>query len=126
VFLKGEDFMRTAIICGALMALTVTTAAAAEKDMSSANFFLPHCKVSLDPKARDYSFVSGVCAGSVSGLVFALATLTPGTLCIPAAANTSQMVRVVIRYVETRPQRMHEPFESLALEALRDAWPCKK
>jgi hypothetical protein len=35
------------------------------------------------------------------------------------------VVGVFIASVEARPQRMHEPFRQLALEALRAAWPCK-
>jgi Rap1a immunity proteins len=29
-------------------------------------------------------------------------------------------------YIEARPERMHEPFRKLALEALGEAWPCKR
>ena len=30
------------------------------------------------------------------------------------------------RYIEARPQRMHEPFGKLAFEALTAPWPCKR
>ena len=45
---------------------------------------------------------------------------------IPADVVTSQFLRVVIKYVEARPERMHEPLHLLALDAFFDAWPCKK
>jgi hypothetical protein len=32
---------------------------------------------------------------------------------------------VVVAYIERRPQRMHEDFGVLAVEALHEAWPCK-
>ena len=35
----------------------------------------------------------------------------------------SASVRVVVSYLEARPQRMREPFGDLTTEALRDAWP---
>jgi hypothetical protein len=35
-------------------------------------------------------------------------------------------VAVVIKYIEARPERMHERFGDLALEALTAAWPCKR
>jgi hypothetical protein len=44
---------------------------------------------------------------------------------IPDGVTTGQEVRVVIAYIDARPARMHEDFRSLALEALRAAWPCK-
>jgi hypothetical protein len=44
---------------------------------------------------------------------------------VPDKVTINQASRVVIAYIEARPARMHEPFNELALEALRDAWPCK-
>jgi len=40
----------------------------------------------------------------------------------------SQMLRVVIVYIEARPQQQqqHEDFVPLAIEALKAAWPCKR
>jgi hypothetical protein len=44
---------------------------------------------------------------------------------IPDSVTQGQIVGVVVLYMEARPQRLHEPFRSLALEALFDAWPCR-
>jgi len=38
--------------------------------------------------------------------------------CPPNGVTTVQSVAVVVKYIEARPQRMHEPFGKLALEAL--------
>jgi hypothetical protein len=48
-------------------------------------------------------------------------------LCIdaPSGVTNGQMVRVVVRHIEAQPARMHQAFSHLALDALRDAWPCK-
>lgn len=47
-------------------------------------------------------------------------------VCIPAGEVTvNQQVRVVVAYIDARPNRLHEDFRILALEALKDAWPCK-
>ncbi len=35
-------------------------------------------------------------------------------------------MQVVVRYIEAQPKRMNEQFRVLAVEALFDAWPCKK
>jgi hypothetical protein len=32
---------------------------------------------------------------------------------------------VVLAYIQRRPQRMHEDFQDLAIEAFHEAWPCK-
>ena len=41
-------------------------------------------------------------------------------------AAFNQMLRVVIAYIEARPQRQHEDFVPLAWEALEAVWPCKR
>jgi hypothetical protein len=35
------------------------------------------------------------------------------------------VVRIVVDFIAARPERMDELFTTLALEALRSAWPCK-
>jgi hypothetical protein len=40
-------------------------------------------------------------------------------------ATNDQLVRVVVAYIDARPERMHESFAVVALEALQAAWPCK-
>jgi hypothetical protein len=44
----------------------------------------------------------------------------------PAGEIHGQSIRVVVKYIDDRPERQHEDFMALALEALRAAWPCKK
>jgi Rap1a immunity proteins len=44
---------------------------------------------------------------------------------IPKGVTPTQQIRVVIAYIEARLAQMHELFDWLAFEALRDAWPCK-
>jgi hypothetical protein len=42
----------------------------------------------------------------------------------PTAASVSRTIRVVVYYIDRRPSRMTERFETLALEALQEEWPC--
>jgi hypothetical protein len=46
--------------------------------------------------------------------------------CVPDRSTVGQAVRVIVAYVDQRPERMHEHFEVLVLEALRRAWPCRR
>src|SRR5262249_16182852 len=43
---------------------------------------------------------------------------------IPAEATDGKKISLVVHYIEAQPQRKHEPFTSLALEAMFDAWAC--
>jgi hypothetical protein len=42
--------------------------------------------------------------------------------CAPENTTNSKLIRVVLEYIEVRPQRMNEEF--MIVEALRRAWPC--
>jgi len=40
-------------------------------------------------------------------------------------SDDSQSILVVVAFLEAHPQRLHEDFVRLALEAFQQAWPCK-
>ena len=68
----------------------------------------------------------GLCAGTLNGLSYLTRYLPPHlSSCVPEGVTTGQQIRVVLAYVGRRPQRMHEQFQDLAIEAFHEAWPCK-
>jgi hypothetical protein len=106
--------------------------AAAERDLLSANTIMPSCQTALGQN-WDNPF-AGYRLGSVDGLAAAanipesfLQPWAKQSVCldIPNGVTGFQMVKVVVAYIDARPARMHENFQTLALEALRNAWPCK-
>ncbi len=127
------------IICGALMALMISMAHAAE-DTHSANYMLPYCRLTSDQVADSpsHAYVLGRCAGLVegvshmAGLLKAMRTvgdiphLDP-LLCaaVPEQVTIQEVLKVVVRYGETHPKEGPLPFTVLVLDALHDAWPCK-
>ena len=65
------------------------------------------------------------CAGIISGLAYTVKFLPPdSSSCIPQGVTIGDMGRVVVAYIERRPERMHEDFRKLAVEAWHEAWPC--
>jgi hypothetical protein len=109
----------------ALVAATLLNCeiALAEVDQHSANSMMPACRAFLLPNPPATvleSFDSGRCAGVVEGLLYAASDI-----CLPPNVVSAQSIRVVVKYIDDRPQRQHENFKALALEALRAAWPCK-
>jgi hypothetical protein len=134
--------VRGSILAGVLLA---AAPALAEVDTSSANYMLPHCQQFLNPEPQELRNLTsmGLCAGIVRGIAFLAEYSDVGGLAfsgegvmtaanrrwrcldIPEHVTLGQEIRVVVRYIEARPSRMHEPFNSLALEALFDAWPCR-
>jgi hypothetical protein len=123
------------LLFGVALALTITATPAAEAP-SGANVILPGCRAFVDRNSRDNLMLQGFCVGTVNGIAFATGALREfpplnddvrRELCSngPDTATNDQLVRIVIAYIEARPERMHEPFERLAAEALVAAWPCR-
>jgi Ssp1 endopeptidase immunity protein Rap1a len=102
--------------------------------LESANVVLPGCKLYIAvPAVGTQPFEQGQCSGLVSGTVRLAAIMNTifnhgdfGAPCVnfPERVTNWQFVAVVVHFIEARPARMHEDFQQLALEALRDAWPC--
>jgi hypothetical protein len=118
----------TARIILLTLAVGLASGAKAEPDINSANYRLPACKAFVGRYSNERSFVSqGVCAGLVSGVAWTIGNGGLAGACahIPAEVTVDQEIQVVVRYVEARPNRLHEPSPGLALEALVDAWPCR-
>ncbi len=115
----------------AVMVLTITAASAAEKDVSSANLFIPYCRLASKEalaSAAD-AFFQGQCFGVVRAIrVAAEAMRTQQALCtdIPGNVTLQQLVNTVVRYGEAHPDQAQEGFEAFTFRALRDAWPCQK
>lgn len=102
-----------------LIALTMPASA---EDLNSANYFMSGCKGFLDASTPTVNAVNqGLCAGFIAGIGYAAASV-----CVPQGVTNNQAVAVVVKYIEARPERMHERFADLALEALTAAWPCKR
>lgn len=89
----------------------------------SANRFLPYCQLS-DEAPPDGDYLSrGFCQGVIYSLVN---VLRPPAACVPPGITMDQATRVVVKYISTKPERMHERFIALAEEAIKDAWPCQQ
>lgn len=94
----------------------------AEFDVSSASYIMTGCR-SFIARSGDLgtAYASGLCAGKVE----AVAVFDSG-ICFPSEATVGQMIRVVVRYIELRPARLHENFMILARDAMREVWPCNR
>jgi hypothetical protein len=62
-----------------------------------------------------------MCIGLLKGLYY-----LSSDDCIPPAITIGAVARMVVKYIDDRPTRMHEDFRELALEALKTAWPCSR
>jgi hypothetical protein len=107
-----------------LLALTMP-ANAQTNPRSTANEMLSGCKGFIGdktPPSLKEALGQGRCGGFVAALVYARSVFS----CVPEGATQEQGARIVVKYIEARPKRMDEPFGKLAVEALEEAWPCKR
>ena len=94
--------------------------AVAQEDARSAKFIIQSCQNFLAGDASLLPFLQGRCFGVIDGLAYG-----SNDVCPPPTATGEEMVRTVVHYVSTRPDRLREDFRVLALEALISQWACK-
>jgi hypothetical protein len=119
-----------AILWAALLGLMITGAGAADGiEGASANARLPTCKALASDKPQiANAATASYCLGMLDTLAFTSSYWDDRPwLCsdFPKNVRTQQAARVVVRYVENHPERLHEPLIWLAMQALHDAWPCR-
>ena len=122
--------MRASII-GIALGLIATSALAQQDEKFTAKYLLPYCRDAMNNKAPTMSsdaVMPGMCVGMVDALDLIMSELPVEDKeyrsCPPSDATLKQTVQVVIRDIDARPERMNESFKKLAIEAIRDAWPC--
>jgi Ssp1 endopeptidase immunity protein Rap1a len=112
-------------VAGLLLALIIGNDNEAFADFApSANKLMPACRA-FEIKSTTFDPIEIYQTGECVGIIEAIDYVDDRT-CVPRGVTKGQMVRVVIHYVENQPARHHEDFRKLALEALRNAWPCNR
>jgi hypothetical protein len=78
-------------------------------------------RIDVDP-AADLPSEDGFCVGYIFGVDDA----TGRDHCRPEGTTLIQNVRVVVKYLNDHPEKLHEKASTLILQAFRDAFPCKQ
>jgi hypothetical protein len=126
-----------ALICGALAAVIVTAASAAE-DIHSASFVLRYCKLAPAEAAANVSntWLNGRCNGMVQGIIDtfrfirgAEILMPNSSLCadIPIGVDPKEVSNEIAKLAEKYPDAASGiPFTTFVMTVLPRAWPCKK
>lgn|SRR5665213_260850 len=97
----------------------------AEPSTDSGNFLLPRCRDGLIPSNN--TFLAGACFGTIEAIIKFERLFPPGVkACPPTGITRVQAVQAVIKYLDNHPADLDKEFAGLAMDALRDAWPCPK
>jgi hypothetical protein len=111
-----RNFVISAV--SSLLLGVTATSASSEPDVMSASYVMKGCRSIIIKQKLD--FAQGYCIGSVH-VLFDLPVI-----CYKKGVTVGHAVRIVIRYIDNNPERQHENFNGLALEALQASWPCKR
>jgi len=116
------EWMKKPFVVATILLALMVPASAEHTD--SANYFLPGCKGTLGRGPENTpEWRRVLCRAYINGLVYGAQGMG---FCPPEGVSRGQAVAVIVKYIEGRPERMHEDFGKLALEAVTAAWPCKR
>ena len=118
-----------AFVIAVLVVLGSSAAAQNPSTDTSTNSWFLGCKAFVEGPTDNAEFAAGnFCSGLVIGLA-SVGHLLPSNMqfCPPSNITARQLARVVLQYIEAQPERMHEDFRALTLQAFHKAWPglCK-
>jgi Rap1a immunity proteins len=87
------------------------------------NESLEDCRAVYDPNPeRKVSWGTGLCLGVVQAIMFWEGRLQ---ICIPEGVTSGQATRILVNYMESRPDFLHYDLPQLALLAFLKQWPCR-
>jgi hypothetical protein len=120
-----------AILVALALSPSVTFAESAEV-MLSACREVASARVSENTAEIPEDFDSGMCWGAFAATQKAIVITNSRNasegpvlgVCAPSESNRTQLIAVFIEYARTHPERLHEDFFLVALDALRKAFPC--
>ena len=72
-------------------------------------------------------FREGLCNGMIVGFDYGYSYKNRDkTYCVPSGVNQGQIVKVVRKYIDEHPEKLHELYGKLIIEALNESFPCNK
>ena len=117
-----------------LVLMFIPTPVSAEIKPMDGNTLINYCS-HMQKSERgdaDTNFLkAGMCLGLVGGYTDSMRTTISifslkNNLCIPMNANWGQRIKVVVKYLEEHPEKLHMHYETLITTAMLDAFPCNE
>ena len=118
--------MRVYIIVASLVLLIIGKASATVVDKGTDAQKSCELLVQNSFRNQDEARSAGVCEGMIeTAMLFSPNLPADVRACPPAQGSTLQSAKVLLRYLDNNPDRASEPGITVAIEAFRDAWPCR-
>jgi hypothetical protein len=117
----------------ALCLLSVTAGfchAETAEEMVSACREVSAARITGDNAYFPETFQSGLCWGSfgvTQTIIAAMHSSGPHPdICLPGVSNRTQLIAIFLEYMKRNPKRYNEDFLLVALDATREAFPCRE
>ncbi|MDI3565499.1 Rap1a/Tai family immunity protein [Bradyrhizobium sp. Arg816] len=118
--------MRVHIIVAGLILLVIGKASATVVDKATDAQKSCELLVQNSFRNQDEARSAGVCEGMIeTAMLFSPNLPANVRACPPAQGSALQSAKVFLRYLDNNPDRVKEPGITVAIEAFRDAWPCR-
>ena len=118
--------MRVYIIVASLVLLIIGKASATVVDKGTDAQKSCELLVKNSLRNQDEARSAGACEGMIeTAMLFSPNLPADVRACPPAQGSTLQSAKVLLRYLDNNPDRASEPGITVAIEAFRDAWPCR-
>ncbi|AFY20781.1 Rap1a/Tai family immunity protein [Pseudomonas sp. UW4] len=121
-----KAWIGVAALAGALASGSATAAPAA-----TGNELLQWCKnVLSNNEAESTSYTAGYCTAVVATVGDLIKSINHDLgpklqICVPGGVSNGQMVRVLVKYLEANPEKLHINATALTIFATQQAFPCK-
>lgn len=124
--------MKTAIVVFAILFIIANQAMCDDKIVDG-NLILEHCiKVQqfFEGRSSADSSKAGICVGYIQGArdmhdVYQFASKATPLFCIPSQVPNGQLVRILLKYLQSHPEKLHLNGGFLCSLAFVEAFPCK-
>ena len=110
------------LVLAALIGAAGPAAAQPAEGIVATGSILMGCRALVENAPTGDMMQIGACAGAVSAALDISRSLR--RVCPPAGRGIIDAARVVIMFVDERPERKNDQFGPLVLTALGDRWPC--
>jgi hypothetical protein len=120
------DAMRVYIFVAGLALSVIGTASATIVDAGTEA--QKSCELLVQGSFRDQGEARS--AGSCEGMIETAMLFSPNLpadvrACPPAQGSVLESAKVLLQYLDNNPGRLNQPGITIAIEAFRDAWPCR-
>ena len=115
------------IVIAFLALLIAFPAVADDKADLSASRIAPGCEKLIQTNGTGVSADDAYAIGRCVGMLIVLHDMGPAlhVFCTPKPTSINQLAKVVMKFIDAYPERLHETFDVLAFEGLAASFPCK-